>query len=120
MTVLSLVLGGSADDRERAIAADLPPGLACAAIIEGLPSGAAPLNDIPPEVSLEVIRVAPGCPCCTGNLTMRVTLNRVLRRSPARLYLSLSDATHREQVLMFLQTPQYLDLLAIGPDLQCS
>jgi hypothetical protein len=120
MTVLSLVLGGSADDRERAIAADLPPGLACAAIIEGLPSGAAPLNDIPPEVSLEVIRVAPGCPCCTGNLTMRVTLNRVLRRSPARLYLSLSDATHREQVLIFLQAPQYLDLLAIGPDLQCS
>jgi hypothetical protein len=51
---------------------------------------------------------------------MRVTLNRVLRRSPARLYLSLSDATHREQVLMFLQAPQYLDLLAIGPDLQCS
>jgi hypothetical protein len=120
MTELSLVLGGSADDRERAIAADLPPGLACAAIIEGLPSGAAPLNDIPPDASLEVIRVAPGCPCCTGNLTMRVTLNRVLRRSPARLYLSLSDATHREQVLMFLQTPQYLDLLAIGPDLQCA
>ncbi|MCE2830830.1 MAG: hypothetical protein LW709_01875 [Oxalobacteraceae bacterium] len=51
---------------------------------------------------------------------MRVTLNRVLRRSPARLYLSLSDASHREQVLMFLQAPQYLDLLAIGPDLQCS
>jgi hypothetical protein len=120
MTVLSLVLGGSADDRERAIAADLPPGLACAAIIEGLQSGAAPLNEIPPDVSLEVIRVAPGCPCCTGNLTMRVTLNRVLRRSPARLYLSLSDATHREQVLIFLQAPQYLDLLAIGPDLQCS
>ncbi len=120
MTELSLVLGGSADDRECAIPAGLPPGLACAAIIEGLPSGAAPLNDIPPEVSLEVIRVAPGCPCCTGNLTMRVTLNRVLRRSPARLYLSLSDATHRDQVLMFLQAPQYLDLLAIGPDLQCA
>jgi len=120
MTVLSLVLGGSADDRERAIAADLPPGLACAAIIEGLPSGAAPLNEMAPDASLEVVRVAPGCPCCTGNLTMRVTLNRVLRRSPARLYLSLSDATHREQVLMFLQAPQYLDLLAIGPDLQCS
>lgn len=120
MTVLSLVLGGSADDRERAIAADLPPGLACAAIIEGLPSGAAPLNEMPPEVSLEVVRVAPGCPCCKGNLTMRVTLNRILRRSPARLYLSLSDASHREQVLLFLQAPQYLALLAIGPDLQCS
>jgi hypothetical protein len=120
MTLLSLVLGGSADDRERAIAADIPPGLACAAIIEGLPSGAAPLNEIPPEVSLEVVRVAPGCPCCTGNLTMRVTLNRVLRRSPARLYLSLSDASHRDQVLLFLQAPQYLALLSIGPDLQCS
>ncbi len=121
MTLLSLVLGGSADDRERAIAADIPPGLACAAIIEGLPSGgAAPLNEMPPDVSLEVVRVAPGCPCCTGNLTMRVTLNRVLRRSPARLYLSLSDASHREQVLLFLQAPQYLALLAIGPDLQCA
>ncbi len=121
MTLLSLVLSGSADDRERAIAADITPGLACAAIIEGLPSGgAAPLNEMPPDVSLEVVRVAPGCPCCTGNLTMRVTLNRILRRSPARLYLSLSDASHREQVLLFLQAPQYLALLAIGPDLQCS
>jgi len=119
MTVLSLVLGGSSNDRERAIAADLPPGLACAAIIEGLPSGAAPLSELPPEVALDIVRVAPGCPCCTGNLTMRVTLNRVLRRSPAKLYLSLSDATHRDEVLLFLQAPQYLDLLAIGPDLQC-
>jgi hypothetical protein len=119
MTVLSLVLGGSANDRERAIAADLASGMACAAIIEGLPSGAAPLNELPPEVSLDIIRVAPGCPCCTGNLTMRVTLNRALRRSPERLYLSLSDATHREQVLLFLQSPQYVDLLTIGPDLRC-
>ncbi len=120
MTLLSLVLGGSADDRERAIAADLPAGLACVAIIEGLPSGAAPLNELPPEVSLDIIRVAPGCPCCTGNLTMRVTLNRALRRSPDRLYLSLSDATHREQVLLFREAPQYLVLVAIGPDLQCA
>ena len=120
MTELSLVVGGRGDDRERAIAAAVPAGVACAAIIEGIPSGAAPLNEVPPDVSLVVVRVAPGCPCCTGNLTMRVTLNRVLRRSPARLYLSLSDATHRDQVLMFLQAPQYLDLLAIGPDLQCA
>jgi hypothetical protein len=120
MTLLSLVYGGSSDDRERAIAADIPAGLACAAIVEGLPSGVAPLNELPPEMSLAVFRVAPGCPCCTGNLTMRVTLNRALRRSPARLYLSLSDATHREQILLFLQTPQYLNLLAIGPDIACS
>ncbi len=119
MTELSLVLGGSSEDRERAIAANVPPGLACAAIIEGLPSGAAPLSELPPEVSLYISRVAPGCPCCTGNLTMRVTLNRVLRRSPERLYLSLSDATHREQILLFLQAPQYVDLLKIGPDLRC-
>lgn len=120
MTLLSLVLGGFSNDRERAIAADLPPDVACAAIIEGLPSGTSPLNDIPPHVSLEIFRIAPGCPCCTGNLTMRVTLNRVLRRSPARVYLSLSDAGHREQILSFLQSPQYLDLLSIGPELQCS
>ena len=119
MIEVSLVVGGRGDDRERAIAAAVPAGVACAAIIEGLQSGIAPLNELPPEVSLEVLRVAPGCPCCTGNLTMRVTLNRVLRKSPAKLYLSLSDATHREQILLFLQGSQYLDLLAIGPDIRC-
>lgn len=120
MTLLSLVLGGSAVHRERAIASDVPSGMVCAAIIEGLPSGEAPLQALPPGVSLDVFRVAPGCPCCTGNLTMQVMLNRALRRSPAKLYLSLADATHREQIVLFLQAPQYLERLAIGPDLYCT
>lgn len=117
MTLLSLVFGGSGDDRERAIAAALPDGVNCAAIIEGLPTGVDLLSPLAPR--LEVVRIAPGCPCCSGNLTVRVTLNRLLRRAPSHLYLSLVDGAHRDQILLFLQTPQYRDRLEIGPDIRC-
>ncbi|MFM7633512.1 MAG: GTPase [Betaproteobacteria bacterium] len=119
MTVVTLVLGGTQDARERAIATAIPKNFLCAAIIEGLPSGINALDQLAPELELEVARVAPGCPCCTGNLTVRVTLNRLLKRTPQQLYLSLLDATHRESVLAFLQEPQYRDRLVIGPDLRC-
>jgi hypothetical protein len=58
--------------------------------------------------------IAPGCPCCLGNLTMRVTLARVLRQeAPARLVLALIEASHRERVLAWLQSPPYDRLLHI-------
>ena len=78
------------------------------------------LDELPQDVAFEVFRVAPGCPCCSGNLTIRVTLNRALRKRPERLYLSLSNAEHREQVLNFLREPQYRALLEIGDDIDCS
>lgn len=120
MTQVSLVFGGSPAARERAIAAATAQGFRSTAIIEGLPSGEAALDAIPADADVEVFRVAPGCPCCSGNLTMRVTLNRALKRRPAYLYLSLSTAEHKSQVLNFLQEPQYLSLLTIGPDIDCS
>ena len=120
MTRVSLVLGDSHAARERAIAAAANTDVSSVAIVEGLPSGEAVLDDLPQDVRLDVFRVAPGCPCCSGNLTMRVTLNRALRKRPAHLYLSLSNAEHREQVLNFLREPQYQALLDIGDDIDCS
>ena len=118
MTLVSLVTGGSSADRERAIAKAVTAGEPCAAIIEGLPSGDGALDSLASE-SIEVVRVAPGCPCCHGNLTVRVTLNRLLRRAPSRLYLSLLSNAHRDQILAFLQEPQYRERLTIGADMRC-
>lgn len=119
MTVVTLVCGGSGAAREQAIAAHIDPQVANAAIIEGLPDGQAFLEASAERLSLQVVRVAPGCPCCSGNLTMRVTLNRLLRCAPARLYLSLADASHKPQVAAFLQEKQYQAHLQLGPDLMC-
>ena len=121
MTLVSLVTGGSSADRERAIATAAPANETCAAIIEGLPSGddALDARSSQPSESMQVVRVAPGCPCCSGNLTVRVTLNRLLRRAPSRLYLSLSSSAHRDQILAFLQEPQYRERLTIGADIRC-
>lgn len=121
MTLVSLVTGGSSADRERAIATAAPSNETCAAIIEGLPSVDDALYPRSSQLSesMQVVRVAPGCPCCSGNLTMRVTLNRLLRRAPSRLYLSLSTCAHRDQILAFLQEPQYQARLTIGADIRC-
>lgn len=121
MTLVSLVTGGSSADRERAIATAAPANETCAAIIEGLPSVDDALYPRSSQLSesMQVVRVAPGCPCCSGNLTMRVTLNRLLRRAPSRLYLSLSSSAHRDQILAFLQEPQYQARLTIGADIRC-
>ena len=100
MTLVSLVFGGSSAARERAIAAAIAPGVASAAIVEGLPTG----DDVLAQAS------------ANGQLQ----LNRALRQRPQRLYLSLSQAAHKEQVLKFLQEPQYLPLLEIGAGIDCS
>ena len=51
---------------------------------------------------------------------MRITLNRVLREKPTRLFLSLADASHKAQVREFLQDAQYRAHLELGPELDCS
>lgn len=75
MTLTTLVTGAGAAQREAAIAAALDPALTTALILEGIPSGHSPLDT---ASGLRVARIAPGCPCCSGNMTMRVTLNRLL------------------------------------------
>ncbi len=125
MTLVTLVHGGSGDTREAAIAAQASrlaidgskPG---AAIVEGLAGGSGALQELQASAVMKVIRVAPGCPCCTGNLTIRTTLNRVLRERPAVLFLSIADASHKAGVRKFLQDPQYQQHLELGPELDCS
>jgi hypothetical protein len=64
-----------------------------------------------------VLRIAPGCLCCTGNLVLRVTLNRLLRHPPAQLYISLANAEHVDLLRAMLSGAPYGDLLALEPDI---
>src|SRR5471032_2384191 len=101
MTLTTLVSGARASTREAAIHAAIEADLAAqgslqstALILEGLPDGKFE-SAMPP--GLDIKRIAPGCFCCIGNLTLRVTLNRILRKPPARLYISIADSTHLPQ-----------------------
>ena len=116
----TLVTGASARAREAAIAADLGrPGLGAtgshAVILEGLPSGSSPLDAAPEHV--HVARIAPGCLCCTGNLVLRVTLNRMLRLRPERLTIGVADSGHLDQLRSWLESAPYDQLLRLTPDL---
>jgi len=113
----TLVTGPRAIDRERAIASLLRPGVDTAVIIEGLADPSTPLADDSvdgPRPTL--LRIAPGCLCCAGNLVLRVTLNRLLRRPPAQLFISLADATHVGQLRALLSAQPYDSLLSLYDD----
>jgi hypothetical protein len=114
----TLVTGPTAAARENAIAAVLSPGHATAIILEGLADGNSPLvydESDPAAWQPQVHRIAPGCLCCAGNLVLRVTLNRLLRRPPAQLFISLADATHVDRLRALLATAPYDALLRLEP-----
>jgi len=118
MTLTTLVIGASAAAREAAIAKALEPGVPSAVILEGLPDGKS-ASALPPATAMQqIIRIAPGCICCTGSLTMRVTLNRVLRHKPQRLFISLADASHLVEIRRFLCTSSYKQLLMLTEDMR--
>ncbi len=120
MTIVTLVCGGSSAARENTIAALAIPGRRTAAIIEGL-SGTGTLDGrLAALPDLTLARIAPGCPCCTGKLAMRVTLNRLLRKDPEQLYVSLANNEHLSSVINFLQEDQYRERLEIGETVDCS
>lgn len=114
-----LVTGARAGAREAAIAAHLPKEGASVIILEGLSDGGSALSfdtadgPFPYENVPQVLRIAPGCLHCSGNLILRVTLNRVLRRPPAWLYISLASAEHLEQLRSWLSEAPYGDLLEL-------
>jgi len=114
-----LVTGPRAGAREAAIAAHLPKEGGSVIILEGLSDGGSALSFAPEDGPFpydtlpQVLRIAPGCLHCSGNLILRVTLNRVLRRPPARLYLSLASAEHLEQLRSWLSEAPYGDLLEL-------
>lgn len=114
----TLVIGADAGLREAAIAEALDPALVTAVIMEGMPAGIAPLADLAENnPRLFIFRITPGCICCSGNLVMRVTLNRVLHHPPQRLYISLADATHLERIRQFLEQEPYGTLLSLTKEM---
>ena len=110
----SLVTGASVAAREALVAAHLSIGQRTAAILEGLPDGRTVLS---PSDTLVLHRVAPACLCCTGNLVLRVTLNRILRSRPDRLFIGVANLDHLDQLRSWLQQPPYDQLLELTPDL---
>ena len=86
------------------------------ALLEGLADGRGE-PALAAGSDVQILRIAAGCPCCIGNLTLRVTLNRILRRPPAQLYLGLASTAHLPQIRTFLSQPPYRDLLQLNPDL---
>ncbi len=120
MTTVTVVHGGSGTTRERFIAGRLAADKRSVAIIEGL-AGDGALDNLPdPSTKPTVVRIAPGCPCCTGKLTMRVTLNRLLRDDPAQLFISLAADAHLSGVINFLQEDQYRERLTLLEPVDCS
>ncbi len=119
ITLTTLVTGGSVALRETAIAQDIDRNTITAIILEGLHDGTSPLHSSAIDFPLLTLaRIAPGCLCCSGNLTMRVTLNRMLRRPPARLYLSLASSAHLAAIRSFLTQDPYNKLLLLTKDIQ--
>ena len=114
-----LIYGLTSIERENKIAAMLAPNSMNAVIIEGIANGNSKLGEIDQNENLIIQRIAPGCPCCIGNLTMRVTLNRLLRKSPQHLYISLASNEHLPTIREFLQTAQYKDLLTLQEECNC-
>ena len=114
----TLVTGPTAAARERAIAAVLPPGGPTPNSLDVLADVIAPLVYDKSDSTAwqpQVHRIAPGCLCCAGNLVLRVTLNRLLRRPPAQLFISLADATHVDSLRAMLETAPYDALLRVEP-----
>ncbi len=120
MTIVSLVFGGTATSRHEAIAARVSEDKKTAAIIEGIAGTGALDSMLPSSNNLQLVHLAPGCPCCTGQLVMRVTLNRLLRQHPDQIYLSLANTEHLTGVINFLQEDQYRERLKIGEAVDCS
>ena len=136
-TLTTIVTGTSAAAREDTIVAALTillpaansttrsttePALTIAVLLEGVPDGSdrfsreclSGLQQNAGFQLLPIVRIAPGCLCCTGNLTMRVHLNRLLRTRPQRLYISVSAGTHMTALQEFLSQPPYNELLVLN------
>ncbi|MCG2585469.1 GTPase [Massilia sp. TS11] len=112
MTETTLVWGGTAAAREAAIAAAADGEDGVAILIEGLASGQVELPS--------ATRVAAGCLCCAGQLVLQVSLNRILRQAPRRLFLGLaSGEEHVGRLRAWLQSAPYAAHLHLTPDLVC-
>src|SRR5690606_20538826 len=93
-----------------AISSATPRDERVAVILEGMPDGHLALET---SDELLISRIAPGCLCCAGNLVMRVTLNRLLRQQPTRLFIGVASTAHLDQLRSWLSSAPYDQLLAL-------
>jgi hypothetical protein len=112
-SALSSVADAPGDEAASPLSRVPPPAIPFdAVILEGLGVASTPLESGP---GLQVMRIAPGCLCCDGNLVLRVTLNRLLRQRPRRLFIGLASSEHLDQLRSWLAAPPYDQLLALDP-----
>jgi len=91
----------------------IPPDESVSCIIEGAPSDGTAEIGVGPTGYVHVL--APGCPCCNGNLTLRVTLARVLRlEAPRNLIIAIIDERHQESLASTLALPQWSEYLRVN------
>ena len=116
MIPTTLVVGASASAREKAIANTLANSatLKAGVLLEGLANGAVVLVA---DEHLLIHRIASGCLCCSSNMIMRIYLNRLIQQKPQRLFLSLSNAAHLEQIKAFLSSSGYEHILELTSEI---
>lgn len=123
MTLCILVAGGHYRQRQAAIAARIDPRIASAVIFEGVDRdeviAGAPALFPSASPALVIASIAIGCPCCDGGMVMRVTLNRLLQRRPAQLYISLANPAHLGHLQAYLSTPPYAERVTLAVALDC-
>ena len=62
---------------------------------------------------IHVLRLSPGCLCCSSKLVLTTHLARTLRlNQPNVLLMELESQSHPEQVLQLLKEPQWNDWFA--------
>lgn len=107
----TLVAGGSMTEREAVLTQMAAP--TAAIIIEGLPTGQTSFAD-----TQQLIRLAPACLCCAGNLVLTVHLHRLLRQTPppSALYIVLHNAEHLPQLRAQLVNSPYDEHLLLSAD----
>jgi len=80
----------------------LQPSATVSVLLEG--QAAAIDAEIPAAPGRHVHVLAPGCLCCSGNLTLRVTLARVLRlEKPQYLIIAIADVRHEARMAAMLR-----------------
>lgn len=91
-------------------AADLPYTV----LLEGAPTDGQPEWTPPAGAPARLHVVAPACLCCIGNLTLRVTLARILRlEAPRALVIGIADPAHEGRLRALLAQPPWAGLLVL-------
>lgn len=116
----TLVVGGNSTLRELAIKRQLDASSATAVLLHGLPTGHQDEPGLTSGPSLHLIRLAPSCACCVGQLSFTVSLNRLIRQRPVRLFIDVFDPTHLENLRSLLMAAPYDGHLNLTEDLTTS